>query len=101
MNTGDALKVLIQAGYLTAEDAQKIETRAKNEKQEKLKKVREVAERAMADYFEVLLPAIKREEHAKFVKVLFNELEGDLTKPTPKKEEEDPIKEFLKALGVA
>ena len=102
MTTNDALKVLVQAGYLTAEDAQRIETKAKNEKQEKLRKAREVAIRAMTDYFEVLLPDMRREEHEKFVKVLFSELECDFNKPAPpKKDEDDEILRFLKKIGVA
>ena len=102
MTTNEAVKVLVQAGYLTADDVQKIETRAKNEKQEKLKKVREVAIRAMTDYFEVILPDMPREEHEKFVKVLFSELEHDFNKPVPpKKDEDDEILRFLKKIGVA
>jgi hypothetical protein len=102
MTTKEALKVLVQAGHLTAEEAQRIETRAKNEKQEKLKKVREAAVRAMTDYFEVILPDMKREEHEKFVKVLFDELEHDFDKPEPpKKDEDDELLRFLKKIGVA
>lgn len=102
MTTNEALKVLVQAGYLTAEDAQRLETRAKNEKQEKLRKAREVAIRAMTDYFEVILPDMRREEHEKFVKVLFSELEHDFNKPEPpKKDEDDEILRFLKKIGVA
>lgn len=98
MNTGEALKTLIDAGYITKEEAGKIERSYNSAKQEKLRKVREVANRALVDYLTVLCPDIDVDEHKRFVTVLFKELEADLKKPA---EEEDPIKAFLKAIGAA
>ena len=104
MNTGEALKVLVQAGYLTAEDAKNIEIKANNERNERISTAREVAKRAMADYFVELIPEVNRGEHLKFVGIVFDELEKNLD-PVPKKKPEpdpdDEIKKFLKSLGVA
>ena len=101
MNAGEALKILVDAGYLTSAEADKINKSKKEaERKAQVGRAREVAERAITDYFCVLLPNIKREEHAKFAKTLFNELEKDLNPPA-EKEEVDPIKEFLKNIGVA
>ena len=98
MNTGEALKTLIDAGYITKEEAGKIERAYNSAKQEKLRKVREVANRALVDYLNVLCPDIDVDEHKRFVTVLFKELEADLVEAN---EEEDSIKKFLKSIGVA
>lgn len=98
MNTGEALKTLINAGYITREEADKIERSYNSAKQERLRKVREVANRALVDYLIVLCPDIDVDEHKRFVTVLFKELEADLIGPD---EEEDSIKKFLKSIGVA
>lgn len=98
MNTGEALKTLIEAGYITKEEAGKIEKSYNSAKQEKLRAVREVANRALVDYLAVLCPDINVDEHKRFVTVLFKELEMELKKPA---DEEDPIKSFLKAIGAA
>ena len=98
MNTGEALKTLINAGYITKEEADRIERCYNSAKQEKLRKVREVASRALVDYLTVLCPDIDVDEHKRFVTVLFKELEADLIGPD---EEEDSIKKFLKSIGVA
>lgn len=100
MNTGDAIRVLLDAGYITKEEAGRIESNAKNRKQEKIEKAREVAVRALVDYLCVMCDRTPREEHARFVRTLFKELEADMA-DTPKEEEEDPIKTFLKAIGAA
>ena len=95
MNTGEALRILIDAGYITKEDAKKIEEKAAAAaRNEKLEKVRTVATRALTDYLCVLCPDIAGGEHEKFVKLLLKNLEADLAN-------EDPIKAFLKSIGVA
>jgi hypothetical protein len=99
MNTGEALKALIDAGWLTKEEANKIAS--KNEKQEKLKKVREVASRALTDYFNILMPDVSAEENKKFVDFLFKELERGLIPVKKPKDEDDEIMRFLKKIGVA
>lgn len=99
MNTGEALQILVDAGWVTKEEANKIAS--KNEKQEKLKKVREVASRALADYFNTLMPGISAEENKKFIDVLFRELERDLVPVKKPKDEDDEIMRFLKKIGAA
>lgn len=106
MNTGEALKVLVKAGYLTAEDAKDIETKANNKRIARISTAREVAKRAMADYFVTLMPDIDYDEHMKFVRTVFDELEKGLEIPLKKEVKKDPdpddeIKKFLKSLGVA
>ena len=101
MNTGDAIKVLLDAGYITKEEAGKIESNAKNRKQEKIEKAREVAVRALVDYLCAMCDKTPREEHTRFVRALFKELEADMIETPKKEEEEDPIKAFLKAIGAA
>ena len=98
MNTGEALRTLINAGYITKEEAGRIEKSYNSAKQEKLRKVREVANRALVDYLTVLCPGIDVNEHKRFVTVLFKELEVDLNGTD---EEEDSIQKFLKSIGVA
>lgn len=99
MSTGDALQILVDAGWVTKEEANRIAS--KNEKQEKLKKVREVASRALTDYFNTLMPGIPAEENRKFIDFLFKELERDLV-PTKKPiEADDEIMRFLKRIGAA
>jgi hypothetical protein len=99
MNTGEALKALIDAGWLTKEEANKIAS--KNEEQEKLKKVREVASRALTDYFNILMPDVSAEENKKFVDFLFKELERGLIPVKKPKDEDDEIMRFLKKIGAA
>lgn len=95
MNTGEALKALIDAGWLTKEEAKKMEEKAAAAaKNEQLDKVRTVVIRSLTDYLCILCPNVKREEHEKFVKFLLKDLEADLAS-------EDPIKAFLKSIGVA
>jgi len=101
MNTGEALKTLVDAGLLTKEKAQEIENKAAaaelaKRQQEKINKVREVAVRAVTDYIDVLCPTKTHEENKKFISILFKELEEDM-----KEIERDPIKEFLKMIGAA
>ena len=96
----DALQVLINKGWLTKEEAEKISSR--NEKQEKLTKAREVASRALTDYFNVLLPGTSADENREFVDALFNQLEKDLKDWNKvKKKEDDEIMRFLKKIGAA
>ena len=102
MNTGEAMKVLIDAGWVTKEEAKKMEDKAND----KVRKARSVAERALVDYLCVLIAEIPRSEHEDFVESLFNDLEKNLKdeveEEKPRKEEdEDVIAKFLKAIGAA
>ena len=100
MNTGDALQILVDAGWVTKEEATKIASR--NKEQEKLIKVREVASRALTDYFNVLLPGTSADENREFVDALFTQLEKDLKDWNKvKKKEDDEIMRFLKKIGAA
>ena len=104
MNTGDALKILIDAGWVTKEEAKKIADKASAD--EKMRKARSVAERALVDYLFTITKGIPREEHEDFVRIMFDELEKDLKKATVKEKEPDPdddevIRKFLKAIGAA
>lgn len=100
MNTGEALQILVDAGWVTKEEAGRITSR--NGEQEKLKKAREVASRALADYFNVLLPGTSADENREFVDALFNQLEKDLKDWNKvKKKEDDEIMRFLKKIGAA
>jgi hypothetical protein len=95
MNNSEALETLINAGWLTKEEAKKIKEKvAAAAKNEKLEKARAAAIRALTDYLYVLCPSIAREEHEEFIKLSLKDLETGL-------ESEDPIKAFLKSIGVA
>ena len=96
MSTGEAIETLVKAGWLTEETADKIVKKAaeKDKRKENLKKTREVASRALVDYLCILCDATPREEHTRFVTMLFQSLEDEL-KEIP----EDPIKAFLKSKG--
>jgi hypothetical protein len=106
MNTGEALNVLIKAGYITKEEREELERKAALKAQKsKITAARCVAQRALVDYFAAIMPNEDRKAHERFVNVLFDELEkeSDLSAedPKPKKEVEDPLAKFLKEIGVA
>jgi polyhydroxyalkanoate synthesis regulator phasin len=95
----DALQTLVYKGWITKEEADKITSR--NKEQEKTKKAREVASRALADYFNVLLPGTSADENREFVDTLFTQLEKDLKDWNKPKKEDDEIMRFLKKIGAA
>ena len=95
----DALQVLVNKGWITKEEAGRITSR--NQEQEKLTKVREVASRALTDYFNVLIPGVSAEDNREFVDTLFVQLEKDLKDWSKPKKEDDEIMRFLKKIGAA
>lgn len=101
MNTGEAMKILIDAGWVTKEEAKRMMDKAND----KVRKARSVAERALVDYLCVLIAEIPRSEHEDFVETLFNDLEKNLKSEVeeekPQKEEDEIISKFLKAIGAA
>ena len=103
MNTGEALKILVDAGMLTKEEAKELERKAQtNARAEKIRKVREVAVRAFTDYLSALMghDGVSDEDRA-FVTSMFEDLEKELEAEKKKKDEEDPILKFLKSIGAA
>lgn len=103
MNTGEALKILVDAGMLTKEEAKKLERKAAADaREEKIKKVREVAVRAFTDYLGVLMGHEKAtDKDREFVTEMFKDLEKNIEELKKKKDEEDPILRFLKSIGAA
>ena len=103
MNTGEALKILVNAGMITKEEAKEMERKAQaNAREEKVKKVREVAVRAFTDYLGVLMGHENAtDEDREFVTAMFKDLERELEEVKKAKDEEDPILRFLKSIGAA
>ena len=95
MDTSEALKTLIKAGWITKEEAGKIEEKvAAAARNVKLDEARTAVTKALTNYLCILCPKMNREEHENFVRILLKDLEADLVS-------EDPIQAFLKSIGVA